>query len=81
MSKQVVFEVPRGKHEKIRITKGDFKDKVYLDIRLFFTDQKTGELKPTKKGITLPLAYLPQLTSALIQCQKTLHKDAFTPSN
>ncbi len=71
MDRQVVFEIPKGKHEKIRITKGEFKDKVYLDIRLFFTDLKTGELKPTKKGITIPHAFLPQLTSALVQCEKS----------
>ena len=70
MAKQVVFEIPRGKHERIRISRGEFKDKVYLDIRLFFTDPKTGELKPTKKGITIPQAFLPQLTSVLVQCEK-----------
>ena len=81
MSKQVVFEIPRGKHEKIRITRGEFKDKIYLDIRLFFTDPNTTELKPTKKGITIPIDFLPQLTSALLQCEKTAAKDAFTGRN
>ena len=71
MEKQVVFEIAKGRDEKIRITKGEYKDKTYLDIRLFFTDRKTGELKPTKKGITIPQAFLPQLTSALVQCEKS----------
>ncbi len=70
MDKQVVFEIPKGKHEKIRVTRGEYKDKIYLDIRLFFTDRNTGELKPTKKGITIPQDFLPQLVSVLIQCQK-----------
>ena len=70
MSKEVVFEIPKGKYEKIRITRGEFKDRVYLDIRIFFIEQNSGELKPSKKGITIPLAFLPQLTSALIHCEK-----------
>ena len=78
MDKQIVFEIPKGKYEKILVTKGKYKERIYLDIRLFFTDRNSGELKPTKKGITIPQAFLPQLTSALVQCEKTTDKDGFT---
>lgn len=43
-----------GKGDVVRIQKDHFRGKDYLDIRTFFEDDH-GELKPTKKGIAIPL--------------------------
>lgn len=39
----------------IRIQINEFKGKEYLDIRKFYKDLDTEELKPTRKGISMPL--------------------------
>lgn len=65
----VVAEIERNKLEKIRITRGSYKETQYLDIRLFFLDPKDGELRPTKKGLTLPVKLLPELIKGLQQAE------------
>jgi hypothetical protein len=36
-----------------RISSSSFKGKRYINIREYYEDKKTGEMKPGKKGITL----------------------------
>lgn len=38
----------------IRVAVDEFRGKDYLDIRCFYKD-KTGELKPTRKGVSIPV--------------------------
>ena len=69
MERQIISDIAKNKYEFIRISRGDYKDKTYIDIRLFFTDRMSGELKPTKKGITIPSYLVNQLKIALGQCE------------
>ena len=41
-------------NEKILFSLTEFKGKSYADIRVYYEDDE-GELKPTKKGITITL--------------------------
>lgn len=74
MDKQVVYEFQRNENERIRATVSDYKNKLYVDFRVFFSDVQTGESKPTKKGLTLPYALLPQLKNAVTACERTLSR-------
>lgn len=70
MDKQVVHEFQKSQDERVLITVSDYKQKRYVDLRVFYSDPKTGETKPTKKGLTLPYALLPQLKNAIFACEK-----------
>ena len=39
----------------IRVQKTIYKDKTYLDIRKYYLEEDSGEFKPTRKGITIPI--------------------------
>lgn len=69
MEKRVVHQFQRNKEERICISVGTYKDKTYIDMRVFFTDQVTGELRPTKKGLTIAQNLLPQLKHGLSICE------------
>jgi hypothetical protein len=58
------FEVGRG---TIRSTLSDFGGKTYFDLRLWVEprDQPGAALIPTKRGLSLPLEFLPEVGEAL----------------
>ena len=70
MSKQTIYEICRNDDEKICFQMGEYKEKIYVDIRIFFKDKATGELKPTKKGITVLESLIGELKSGIIACEK-----------
>jgi len=58
------FEVGRG---TVRSTVSDFGGRTYFDLRLWVEprDQPGAELIPTKRGLSLPLEFLPEVVEAL----------------
>jgi hypothetical protein len=58
------FECGRG---TIRSTLSDFGGKTYIDLRLWVEprDQPGAALIPTKRGLSLPLEFLPEMSEAL----------------
>jgi hypothetical protein len=50
--RKVLHEIKRNAEETLRISLSTFKGRTYVDIRLFYVDA-SGELAPTKKGVTV----------------------------
>ena len=71
MQKKILYEIQRNKDERIQFSVGSYKDRMYIDMRIFFMDQMSGELKPTKKGITIPVTLLAQFQNGLSVCEKS----------
>lgn len=70
MDKRIVHQFQRNQDERICISMGEYKNKTYIDMRVFFADAATGELKPTKKGLTLEKSLLPNLKQGLVLCEQ-----------
>lgn len=49
------------------VKKAKFGDKWFLDIRRMYKDKATGELKPTKKGVAVPLDLVESLETAIVK--------------
>lgn len=47
-----VLELERGATGKLRVSLGEFKQAVLVDLRLFY-ETAAGDWRPTRKGITL----------------------------
>jgi hypothetical protein len=65
MSKKLIHAFPRNDREEVCVSAGEYRDKMYVDLRVFFRDGETDELRPTKKGLTIALDFLPELRKAL----------------
>lgn len=60
----------RGEGEEVRVSIGEYKDKKYLDIRYYF--EMNGEMKPTKKGITIRPRELPEFIEMVTRADDIL---------
>ena len=62
---RVIYTIHKGPKEEVRLTLRQYKERSYLDIRLWFQPPDGGEYHPTKKGITLGVEFVPELKRSL----------------
>lgn len=49
----VIKDLDKGGGEVIRIEVSEYKGQKYLNVRVWYTDKNSGELKPTQKGVAI----------------------------
>lgn len=59
------FDIQRNEREIVRVALSEFSGREFIDIRIFYRDEATGEYKPTKKGVTLSKDLYPELKKAV----------------
>ncbi len=65
------WDIEKLTGEVIRIALNEYKDKEYIDIRTYYMADD-GELKPTKKGVTIPKEQYPELKEAILGLEELL---------
>lgn len=70
MNDQVVYQIARGNDEAIFFTLREFKNRKYLDLRVFFQPKNEEDMKPTKKGLTVTLELLDEIKKGILACEK-----------
>jgi len=71
MEAQVISQFAKNDTEQVRLSTRTYKDRLYLDLRLFFCP-KGAEWFPSKKGITLPIEHLPALRDGLAKVEEAV---------
>jgi hypothetical protein len=66
----VIYRFQKNPEEEVRFCFKEYKDRQYLDLRLWFQPPSSREFFPTKKGITLGLDYLPELKKGVEKAVK-----------
>ena len=72
MDDQVVYQFSRNQDETVYISIREYKNKKYLDLRVFFQPKDAEDMKPTRKGLTLGVEYLSELKKGILSCEKQL---------
>ena len=67
---RVIHSFQKNPEEEVRFTLKEYKDRQYLDLRLWFQTSSGGEYYPTKKGLTLSLDYLGELKKGIERAGK-----------
>lgn len=67
---RVIHAFQKNPEEEVRLSLREYKDRHYLDLRLWFQSANDGEYYPTKKGLTLSLEYLGELKKGLERAGK-----------
>lgn len=70
---KVLASFPRNSEETMQISVSTFKGRTYVDVRLYYTDAD-GQLKPTKKGVTITPELWDQFREALHAAEEELQK-------
>lgn len=66
----LVYSFQKNPEEEIRFSLREYKDRRYLDLRLWFQPSNGGDYRPTKKGLTLSVEHLPELKKGLERAAK-----------
>jgi hypothetical protein len=62
----VVSEFPANRHgESVRVEIRHFSGRHIIDLRRYFTNPKTGQIVPSKKGMAIAIHKLPELAAAI----------------
>lgn len=71
----LVHEFERNSRETIRIHVQEFRGAVYLDLRMFYKDPSTGNLRPSPKGITVKPELYAELLHGVVAAAEVLGVD------
>jgi hypothetical protein len=58
-----------GRGEQVQIALQWFRGRQYVDVRQFFPDKLTGEMRPCQKGVALSVEHLDELMAGLMQAR------------
>ena len=56
-----------GRGEQVQIALQWFRGRQYVDVRQFFPDKITGEMRPCQKGVAMSVDHLDELLAGLSQ--------------
>lgn len=74
MENQLVHSFPKNESEEIRLSLREYKNRHYLDMRLFFQPADGTEMVPSKKGLTIGVDFLPELKRGLTKCEEEIRQ-------
>ena len=62
----VIARIPKSAREEVRVSLETWRGRHSIDVRVYAQlADPSGEIVPTKKGASLPIAKLPELITAL----------------
>ncbi len=73
---KVISEFAKNSGETVRVSLTEFKGRELIDCRVHYRDDKTGELRPTKKGITISVDLYDDLRKAILATGEVLARRA-----
>lgn len=62
---KILARIPRNATEEVHISINSYKNKQYLDLRIFYTTDDGANWLPTKKGVTISPENLVELKDAV----------------
>jgi len=68
----LIGKIDKNAREKIYISIGEFKGHKFIDCRVYFTENISGEMKPSKKGITLNADVIDEVLELLNDAREKL---------
>ena len=69
---KLLATIPRNATEQIQISINSYKNKQYLDLRVYYTTDDGGTWLPTKKGVTISPENLVALKDAVEEAMQEL---------
>lgn len=72
--------IEKNAREDVRLGISEYKGKMYLQLRVWYPDSHTGEMRPSHEGFTLQPSKLPELITALQQLEAQARHEGILPT-
>jgi len=73
MSKEnLITEIKKNSTEVYRIYEKEYEGYKFIDVRIYYMDRKTGDWKPTKKGISLMPNNVPDVIEGILKAMEQM---------
>ena len=76
VSTHTLYSFKRNENEEVRFSIREYKARLYVDVRIFFAACDSCEYRPTRKGLTLPVAFLGELKRGIEKAESELVANA-----
>ena len=64
---KVIGEIQKNKREKIIVSTNEYQGFKYVDLRVHYEDEASGEYNPTKKGVALSSKVIPEIVELIVK--------------
>ena len=68
----IIGEIQKNQKEKLIVSTNEYKGNRYVDLRVHYEDETSGEYKPTKKGIAINPKILPSVVEMIIEAGENI---------
>ena len=73
MSKEnLITQIKKNSSEVYRIYEKEYEGYKFIDVRIYYMDRKTGDWKPTKKGISLMPNNVPDVIEGILKAMEQM---------
>ena len=72
--KHLIYTFPRGPGEEIQAAIRKYKNRYFVDVRLWYMSKTENMLLPTKKGVAIAVEQLPELRKAVDRLSKAVDR-------
>jgi|TARA_R100001463_G_scaffold107411_1_gene161978 hypothetical protein len=73
MSKEnLITQIKKNSNEVYRIYEKEYEGYKFIDVRIYYMDRKTGDWKPTKKGISLMPNNVPDVIEGILKAMEQM---------
>ncbi len=69
---QIIGEIQKNQKEKIIVSTNEYQGFKYIDLRVHYEDETSGEYKPTKKGIAVNPKILDEVIEMMLEAKKNI---------
>jgi hypothetical protein len=72
---RIIAEIQKNRTQKIIISVNKYEGHTYVDLRIHFKDEKTGDYLPTRKGIAIKPMIGKQVVDAIVEGVNQIHAE------
>ena len=68
----IIGEIQKNQKEKIIVSTNEYKGNKYIDLRVHYEDETSGDYRPSKKGIAVNPKILPQVVEMMLEAAEQI---------
>lgn len=68
----IIGEIQKNQKEKIIVSTNEYQGHKFIDLRVHYEDETSGDYKPTKKGIAVNPKILDEVIEMMLEAKKNI---------